>query len=279
MNDLLESDAFTRTRMDTFTGEPKRQWLEYADGVMEPVRKEGSLGRKFHGNERSLDWWTVDKPLDRDPAEEGKTVSLNHDYGRPGGTASKQTNVPTNRPAPAGNQPAPRTLLAMGGRAAKESGAAKVAGGEGPSPARQPGDKPEAFGNPQSVSRDSGSSSGKEAAAPAGALGGMVQSNGQHGKGKLVSQDPAVRKLLEEHGGDRSGFKAAAKHELDTLSKQAKEAQTPKERQNLLRRKDAIKGAIKLMDRFFMKVPLITPFNEDQLRKLIRGYDPESPVT
>lgn len=55
INDLLKGAAFTRTRVDRFTGEPRRQWLEYADGVMEPVRKEGSLGRKFHGNKRSLD--------------------------------------------------------------------------------------------------------------------------------------------------------------------------------------------------------------------------------
>ncbi|WP_338668712.1 hypothetical protein [Pseudodesulfovibrio methanolicus] len=126
MNDLLKSDAFTRTRVDRFTGEPRRQWLEYADGVMEPVRKEGSLAKKFHGNKRSLDWWTVEKPLDWDPAEEGRKVSLNHDYGRPEGAASKQANAPTDRPAFAGPQPTalPRTLLAMGGQAVKEDGAA-----------------------------------------------------------------------------------------------------------------------------------------------------------
>lgn len=72
INDLLKSDAFTRTRVDTFTGEPRRQWLEYADGVMEPVRKEGRLSKKFHGNKRSLDWWAVEKPLDWDRPRRGE---------------------------------------------------------------------------------------------------------------------------------------------------------------------------------------------------------------
>ncbi|MEZ7197118.1 hypothetical protein [Pseudodesulfovibrio karagichevae] len=113
MNDLLKSDAFTRTRVDRFTGEPRRQWLEYADGVMEPVRKEGSLAKKSHGNKRSLDWWTVEKPLDWDPAEEGRKVSLNHDYGRPEPFVDQPPNAPRARP---------RTLLAMGAQAAKEAG-------------------------------------------------------------------------------------------------------------------------------------------------------------
>ncbi|MGE4422430.1 MAG: hypothetical protein AB7D39_09050 [Pseudodesulfovibrio sp.] len=113
MNDPLKSDAFTRTRVDRFTGEPRRQWLEYADGVMEPVRKEGSLAKKFHGNKRSLDWWTVEKPLDWDPAEEGRKVSLNHDYGRPEPFVDQPPNAPRARP---------RTLLAMGAQAAKEAG-------------------------------------------------------------------------------------------------------------------------------------------------------------
>ncbi|WP_316896427.1 hypothetical protein [Pseudodesulfovibrio indicus] len=95
--------------------------------VMEPVRREGSLGRKFHGNKRALDWWTVEKPLDWDPVEAGRKVSLNHDYGRPDQPAGKQAAKPATPPAPAGKQPAgpARTLLAMGAQAAKESGADK----------------------------------------------------------------------------------------------------------------------------------------------------------
>jgi hypothetical protein len=249
---------------------------------MEPVRREGRLSKKFHGNKRSLDWWTVEKPLDWDPVEAGREVSLNHDYGRPEQAADKPTNVPPSKPISTGAKPAaqPCTLLAIGAQAMKENEAHKGAGdGEGSAPTGQFGDKGGASVNSQPDSKESVSSSTSEAAAGGGALGGMVQSNGQHGKGKLVSQDPTVKKLLEEHGGKRSEFKAAAKKELDSLSEQAKKAQSSKERQNLLRRKDAIKGAIKLMDRFFMKVPLVTPFSEDQLRKLIRGYDPESPVT
>jgi hypothetical protein len=124
MSDLLKSDAFTRTRMDRFTGEPRRQWLEYADGVIEPVRKEGNLNKKFHGNKRSLDWWTVEKPLDWDPTEQGRKVSLNHDYGRPERGADKQANAPKNRPVSTGLHPSDpsRTLLAMGGQAAEKTG-------------------------------------------------------------------------------------------------------------------------------------------------------------
>ncbi|MGE4194083.1 MAG: hypothetical protein AB7E51_11895 [Pseudodesulfovibrio sp.] len=95
--------------------------------VMEPVRREGSLGRKFHGNKRALDWWTVEKPLGWDPAEEGRKVSLNHDYGRPDQPAGKQAAKSATPPAPAGKRPVgpARTLLAMGAQAAKESGAGK----------------------------------------------------------------------------------------------------------------------------------------------------------
>lgn len=82
MNDLLKSDALTCIDTDRVTGQPRRKWIEYADGVVEPVRKAGNLNRKFHGNKRSLDWWTVDKPVDWNPLDEGRDVSLNHDYGR-----------------------------------------------------------------------------------------------------------------------------------------------------------------------------------------------------
>jgi hypothetical protein len=129
-----------------------------------------------------------------------------------------------------------------------------------------------------------GSPSGKpeeahDAAASAGALGGMVQSKGQHGKGKLTSNDPKVQELIDKFGGKREDFKREANKELNALSDQAKKATSPKERNQLLRRKDAIKGAIKLMDRELLKMPLITPFSGDQLKQLIRGFDPYSPTT
>jgi hypothetical protein len=102
----------------------------------------------------------------------------------------------------------------------------------------------------------------------------MVQSKGQHGKGKLTSNDPKVQELIDKFGGKREANK-----ELNALSDQAKKATSPKERNQLLRRKDAIKGAIKLMDRELLKMPLITPFSGDQLKQLIRGFDPYSPTT
>ena len=84
MKSFLDTDQYTSTRNNTYTGQPQRQWLEYADGVFEPVRKNGNLNKKYHGNKRELDWWTVDKPLDWDPVKEGKQVTLDHDYRRPG---------------------------------------------------------------------------------------------------------------------------------------------------------------------------------------------------
>ncbi|MGE4421507.1 MAG: hypothetical protein AB7D39_04365 [Pseudodesulfovibrio sp.] len=42
MNDLLKSDAFTRIDMDRFTGQPLRKWIEYADGVVEPVHRQAT---------------------------------------------------------------------------------------------------------------------------------------------------------------------------------------------------------------------------------------------
>ncbi|MBG0791647.1 MAG: hypothetical protein H0S80_14240 [Desulfovibrionaceae bacterium] len=82
MNSLLNMDAFTSTRNNPRTGLTERKWIEYADGVLEPVRRDGNLNRKYHGNKRELDWWTVDKPLDWDPLKESRDVSLNHDYGQ-----------------------------------------------------------------------------------------------------------------------------------------------------------------------------------------------------
>ena len=73
MKDILNSAKYTRMKTDAFTGEPRRQWLEYADGVFESVRKEGSLSKKYHGNPRTLDWWTVDKPAGWNPLDEGKS--------------------------------------------------------------------------------------------------------------------------------------------------------------------------------------------------------------
>ncbi|MCJ2165969.1 MULTISPECIES: hypothetical protein [unclassified Pseudodesulfovibrio] len=119
MNSILNSDKYTRTRKNTYTGETERQWLQYADETFEPVRKDGDLNRKFHGNKRTLDWWTVDKPRDWSPLKEGEKVSLNHDYG--------QADQPKKPSVPAGNRQQsgtpPRMLLAMGAQAVKDAGA------------------------------------------------------------------------------------------------------------------------------------------------------------
>ncbi|WP_338668902.1 hypothetical protein [Pseudodesulfovibrio methanolicus] len=112
----MNTDTFTRIDTDRLTGQPRRKWIEYADGVMEPVRRDGNLNRKYHGNKRSLDWWTVDKPVDWNPRDEGKRVSLNHDYGKrdtPAGSdgagagTGKAAGPPRLRPGPSQRAGAP----------------------------------------------------------------------------------------------------------------------------------------------------------------------------
>ncbi|OIQ50021.1 hypothetical protein BerOc1_01951 [Pseudodesulfovibrio hydrargyri] len=235
---------------------------------MEPVRREGNLNRKYHGNKRSLDWWTVDKPVDWNPRDEGKRVSLNHDYGKrdkpagPEGAGADSGRAAGPSPAPARAKPKGRSTLNQGADGfweyeARREAEAKAQPRSGPTPAADPAGP--------GAGRTPGSPSGKseetnDAAATAGALGGMVQSKGQHGKGKLTSNDPKAQELMDKFGGKREDFKREANKELNALSDQAKKATSPKERNQLLRRKDAIKGAIKLMDRELLKMPLITSF-------------------
>lgn len=109
MKSILNNDKYVSTRNDTYTGEPRRQWIQYADGVIEPVRKDGNLNKKHHDSDpRKFDWWTMEKPLDWDPVKEGKQVSLNHDYG-----AKKESAKPAKSPdKPA--KPAPKSTLGQG---------------------------------------------------------------------------------------------------------------------------------------------------------------------
>jgi hypothetical protein len=106
---------------------------------MEPVRREGNLNRKYHGNKRSLDWWTVDKPVDWNPRDEGKRVSLNHDYGKrdkpagPDGAGADSGKAAGPPPAPATN-PKGRSTLNQG---PADSGNTRP--GARPRPRRSPG--------------------------------------------------------------------------------------------------------------------------------------------
>jgi len=88
MESLLNTDKYTSMNYNRATGRNERQWLMYADNTVEPVRKDGNLGRKYNSDPRTVDWWTMRKPKDWDPVAEGFNVSLNHDYGqqdKPGG--------------------------------------------------------------------------------------------------------------------------------------------------------------------------------------------------
>lgn len=208
----MDTDTFTRIDTDRFTGQPRRKWIEYADGVMEPVRREGNLNRKYHGNKRSLDWWTVDKPVDWSPRDEGKRVSLNHDYGKrgkpaePDGAGADSGKAAGPPPAPATN-PKGRSTLNQG------------AGGFWEYEAR------------------------REAEAKA-------QSKGQHGKGKVTGSDKIIDDFKTEYEAaaptDKPKVKAKFQKKIGALKKEAKQA-TGKERKKLLKRADQWKGALKII--------------------------------
>lgn len=104
MKDLLNSDKYTSIKTSNMTGAVGRQWLEYADGIFEPVRKDGNLNKKYHDNKCSLDWWVVDKPTDWNPLTEGKKVSLNHDYGQEGKPGAKVRLKPLGTARPGDNE-------------------------------------------------------------------------------------------------------------------------------------------------------------------------------
>lgn len=84
MDSLLNSDTFTSIVANRNAGTRQRKWIEYADGMLEPVRRDANLNKKYHGDRRKLDWWTVQKPVDWLPSDEGRKATLNHDYRRPG---------------------------------------------------------------------------------------------------------------------------------------------------------------------------------------------------
>ena len=249
MNGLVDTDTFTRIDTDRFTGQPRRKWIEYADGVMEPVRREGNLNRKYHGNNRSLDWWTVDKPVDWNPRDEGKRVSLNHDYGKrdkpagPDGAGADSGKAAGQPPASTRPKPKSKSTLNQGAGGfweyeARREAEAKAQPRSGPTPA------PDQAG--PGAGRTPGSPSGKaeeahDAAASAGALGGMVQSKGQHGKGKVTGGDKIIDDFKTEYEAaaptDKPKVKAKFQKKIGALKEEAKQA-TGKDRKKLLKRAD-----------------------------------------
>jgi len=89
MFDAFNTDKYTRLRYDNTTGGQNRQWVRYADGMFEPVRKEGDLMKKRRTDDPADDWWVTEKPRDWDPRDHGIGVTLNRVLGGAGTKAAR----------------------------------------------------------------------------------------------------------------------------------------------------------------------------------------------
>ncbi|MGE4421508.1 MAG: hypothetical protein AB7D39_04370 [Pseudodesulfovibrio sp.] len=131
-------------------------------------------------------------------------------------------------------------------------------------------------GRPESA-QTPGSPSGKseeanDAAATAGALGGMVKPKGQHGKGKLISEDEITTRLKEEADGDPKKIKAEGKKVLNKLQQQRQEATSAKEKNKIKNRMDNLKAFIKLFDRYTPRSTwLMTPLSKEQIEYILKS--------
>lgn len=94
MNFLFD-DKYMKLKYDPMSGKQNRQWVQYADGVLEPVRRDGDLNKKQR-DPRVMDWWVMEKPAEWDPLREGRQVSENHQIVMP----QKMTTVPEFREIP-----------------------------------------------------------------------------------------------------------------------------------------------------------------------------------
>lgn len=63
------------------TGEYGRNWIQYSDGTFEPVRRVGSLSKKYEAERTNYNWWHVRKPAAWRPWNEGFGFSWNHGLG------------------------------------------------------------------------------------------------------------------------------------------------------------------------------------------------------
>lgn len=72
----------------------ERSWIKYEDGVYEPVRNDGNLGRKKNADYRTFDWWQVDKPAHWKPEDEGAGFSWSHTTGSKDDLADQKTGQP-----------------------------------------------------------------------------------------------------------------------------------------------------------------------------------------
>lgn len=251
MNSLLNSDKFTNTFTNRNTGVQQRKWIEYADGMFEPVRRDGNLNKKYHGDRRKLDWWTVEKPLDWNPSDEGKEVTLNHDYRRPGKKSDDRIDVLPARNAKAGTADKGRQTDVRMGKGQTAARAEKGAEQPGQQPSTPPSLKTtlllgaeayhefeaqrqakrteskdkdprpnvyrgEAAGKPPETSKPTDSSKPENpapsgAGAAAGAASGMVKPNKQRGQGPATGNDERIKTFKEQYEAADSNRKPKLK--------------------------------------------------------------------
>lgn len=76
-----KQDRYCRFTYTPKTGEQEREWLHYADGTFEPVRRNGQLSRKWNDRRTDFQWRAVRKPADWRPWDEGAPLSWNHTLG------------------------------------------------------------------------------------------------------------------------------------------------------------------------------------------------------
>ena len=101
-------DRYSQFTYNPKTDEHDRDWIRYADGVFEPVRRGSSLSNKFNGERTNFKWWATSKPADWRPWDEGFGFSWNHNLGeenKPSGWGNK-----SEREREAGNAPYFMTL-------------------------------------------------------------------------------------------------------------------------------------------------------------------------
>ncbi|WP_319469649.1 hypothetical protein [uncultured Pseudodesulfovibrio sp.] len=95
MNNMFNTDKYTKLEYNRNTGKMDREWIRYADNTYEPVRRDGNIHRKYHSPNRMTDWWLTRKPQDWHPSDEGADASLNHDYGEHDKPGAKRNKPPT----------------------------------------------------------------------------------------------------------------------------------------------------------------------------------------
>lgn len=76
-----QKDRYCKFTFNPDQNEYDRDWLHYADGTFEPVRREGNLAEKWTGGPNARVWWHERKPAHWLPWEHGFGFAWNHTLG------------------------------------------------------------------------------------------------------------------------------------------------------------------------------------------------------